>query len=88
MDNLFTSSSSEVSKEIALLEAQLSYQNYKAYQQNEELGLTGTLVPLMQAQSMTGVMKSQSAMLDSLVENYVKGTKPNNTSTSTSSTTG
>ncbi|MAV29072.1 MAG: hypothetical protein CMF43_04635 [Legionellales bacterium] len=86
MDNLFTSSSSEVSKEIALLEAQLSLQNYAAYKQHEELGLTGTLVPLMQAQSMTGALKSQSAMLDALVENYVKGTKPTNTSASSSTT--
>lgn len=85
-DHLATSSAAEVSKEIATLEAQLNHSSWQHLSQVEKQGLVGTLVPLMQAQSMTGALKSQSAMLDSLVENYVKGTKPNNTSTSSATT--
>ena len=71
-DHLATSSAAEVSKEIATLEAQLNHSSWQHLSQVEKQGLVGTLVPLMQAQSMTGALKSQSAMLDSLVENYVK----------------
>ena len=80
-DHLATSSGSEVSKEIAQLESQLNYMSFLQYNQNEKLGLVGTLGPLLQSASQTGALKSQSVLLDSLVDNYVKGIKPNNTST-------
>ena len=79
-EHLATSSASEVAKEIASLEAQNNFMQYLNYHQNERLGLIGTLLPLQQAIAMSMTLKSQSAMIDKLVNDYVEGTKPSSNS--------
>lgn len=70
-----TANSSELSKEMASLQAQNHYMKYQLYSQNEKLGLIGTLGPLQQSSAMALALKSQSAMLDKLVNDYVSGSK-------------
>ncbi len=83
--HLATSTAAEVSKEIASLEAQSNYMKYIAYHQNERLGLIGTLVPLQQTSAMASSLKTQSAMIDKLVNDYVTGVQSSAAASSTSS---
>ena len=85
-EHLATSSSSQVSKEIALLESQLNYQNYQNHIQNEKLALIGTLSPLMNSANQAMSLKAQSMMLDKMINEYVSGTKSTSSSSSASST--
>lgn len=80
--HIATSSSSEVSKEMASLQAQSNYMKYQLYSQNEKLGLIGTLVPLQQSSAMALALKSQSAIIDKLVNDYVSGVKSSSSSSS------
>ena len=75
-----------MSKEIATLEAQNNYMSFLQYQQNEKLGLMGTLIPLMQSVAQTSALSAQSVMLDKLVDDYVKGIKSTSGSSSSSMT--
>ena len=84
-EHLATSSQSQVSKEIALLESQRTYQNYQDHVQNEKLALIGTLVPLMNSANQAMSLKAQSMMLDKMINYYVSGTKTTSSSSSAAS---
>ncbi|MEC8882103.1 MAG: hypothetical protein VX737_02320 [Pseudomonadota bacterium] len=84
-EHLATSSQSQVSKEIALLESQRTYQNYQDHVQNEKLALIGTLVPLMNSANQAMSLKAQSMMLDKMINDYVSGTKTTSSSSSAAS---
>ncbi len=84
-EHLATSSQSQVSKEIALLESQRTYQNYQNHTQNEKLALIHTLVPLMNSANQAMSLKTQAMMLNKMINDYVSGTKTTSSSSSAAS---
>lgn len=80
--HLATSSSAQVAKEMALLQAQQNYQNYLLHKQNEKLALIGTLSPLMDSANQALSLKTQSLMLDKMIYEYVTGVKSSTTGSS------
>lgn len=85
-DQLASSSSTEVSKEIASLLQDGNYMKFQLHELQTQLALIGTLPSLQLATAQAGNLKTQSAMIDKLVLDYLKGTQPGNTGSSPSST--